>query len=175
MFIALKDLAIQPILISKALAPGVVDLRTPDFRQTGVLQVEAVASLVSEEIRIQGNLEVRIEMECSRCLEPMQLPVNKSFDLFYCSSKKLIPTSKDEEIELKPEELDVGFFVGAGLEINDTLREQILIEIPMKPVCSPECRGLCPECGANLNTETCNCEKERVDPRWEQLKGSKGS
>lgn len=170
MFIALKELAIQPIVISQALEPGVVDLRSPDFRQSGPLTVEAVASLVSEEIRIQGRLAVRIDTECSRCLERMPIAVEKEFDLFYRAHKSRSPVKRDEEIELKRPELDVGFYVGVGLEFNDALREQILIEMPMKPVCNPACQGLCPQCGVNLNTSYCSCSRENVDPRWTGLK-----
>ncbi len=173
MFIALKDLAIQPIEISEVLEPGALDLRSSDFRQKGRLVVEAVASMVSAEVRIKGRLEVEMEASCSRCLEPMRVPVKKSFDLFYRSHKTLPPTRRDEEIELQQPDLEVGFYVGAGLEFDDALREQILIEMPMKPVCEPNCRGLCPQCGANLNTAPCQCEVEDLDPRWVGLKSLK--
>ncbi|MBZ5552687.1 MAG: DUF177 domain-containing protein [Acidobacteriia bacterium] len=173
MFIALKDLAIQPIVISEVLEPGVVDLRSADFRQSGHLSVEAVASLVSEEVRIEGTLEVEIETACSRCLESMRIPVKKSFDLFYRSHKSMGPVERDEEIELRRPDLDVGFYVGTGLELVDTLREQILIELPMKPVCQVGCQGLCPHCGANRNLASCSCGDEEFDPRWAGLSGLK--
>jgi uncharacterized protein len=169
MFIALKDLATQPIIISEVLEPGVVDLRSDDFKQSGPLVVEAVASLVSEEVRVKGILEVEVETGCSRCLEPLKIPVRKSFDLFYRSHKSVGPVRRDEEIELKPPDLDIGFYVGAGLEFNDTLREQILIELPMKPICQPGCQGLCPQCGANRNVTPCGCAEAELDPRWASL------
>jgi uncharacterized protein len=169
MFIALKDLATQPIIISEVLEPGVVDLRSDDFKQSGPLVVEAVASLVSEEVRVKGLLEVEVETGCSRCLEPLKIPVRKSFDLFYRSHKSVGPVRRDEEIELKPPDLDIGFYVGAGLEFNDTLREQILIELPMKPICQPGCQGLCPQCGANRNVTPCDCAEAELDPRWASL------
>ncbi|MDD5543546.1 MAG: DUF177 domain-containing protein [Acidobacteriia bacterium] len=172
MLIALKDLAVQPVVISEVLRAGAIDLRSPDFRQVGVLIVEAVASLVSDEIRVQGELQVRIEMECSRCLERMEVPVQKTFDLFYRPSRTLQPTSRGEEIELRRPELDVGFFVGDKLEFNDALRELILIEMPMKAMCRPDCLGLCLQCGTNLNTGTCACSGGATDPRWAQLKAS---
>jgi uncharacterized protein len=169
MIIALKDLAIQPIIISEVLGPGVVDLRSGDFKQTGPLLVEAVASLVSEEVRVKGTLEVEVETGCSRCLEPMKIPVKKSFDLFYRSHKSVGPIRQDEEIELKSPDLDIGFYVGAGMEFNDTLREQILIELPMKPICQLGCQGLCPHCGANRNIAPCGCADAEWDPRWASL------
>lgn len=173
MFIALKDLAVQPVVISEVLKAGAVDLRSPDFRQVGVLTVEAVASLVSEEVRVRGELQVRVETECSRCLERMGIPVHKPFDLFYRPSRTLQPTSRGEEIELKRPELDVGFMVGDKLEFNDTLRELILMEMPMKPICRPDCRGLCLQCGTNLNAGTCGCSAEEVDPQWSPLRALK--
>lgn len=169
MYIALKDLAIQPFVISEVLEPGCIDLRSADFRQKGPLIVEAVASLVSEEVRLKGTLEVLVETACSRCLEPMQIAVKKAFDLFYRSHKSTAPLKRDEEIELKRFDLDVGFYVGTGLELNDTLREQILIEMPMKPICHSGCLGLCPHCGANRNFSPCECEEQEFDPRWSGL------
>lgn len=170
MFISVKDLAIQPVRISEVLAPGIVDLRSVEFTQSGPLLVEAVATLISGEIRIQGRLEVQVETFCSRCLESMQLPVQKGFDLFYRSHQTLPDVKRVEEIELKSSELDVGFYVGGGLELKDTLREQVLIEMPMKPVCRPDCQGLCSHCGVNLNLASCHCVAEGDDPRGVELK-----
>jgi uncharacterized protein len=103
----------------------------------------------------------------------MEIPIKKAFDLFHRSSRTLEPTARDEEIELKPGELDVGFFAGEGLEFNDSLRELILMEVPMKPVCRLDCRGLCPQCGANLNAGQCACPVEEADPRWAKLQALK--
>lgn len=175
MFIAVKDLTIQPVVISEALNPGIVDLRSSEFTQSSPLVVEAVATLISEEIRIKGQLGVEVETLCCRCLESMHIPVKKSFDLFYRSHQTQSDVKRDEEIELKSSELDVGFYVGRGLEFNDTLREQVLIEMPMKPVCRPDCRGLCPQCGANMNLAPCHCLPQIGDPRWMGLKALKKS
>jgi uncharacterized protein len=75
--------------------------------------------------------------------------------------------------EVKSEEEDY-FFVDSNatfFEIDDLVREAIILSLPLKPLCSEDCKGLCPICGTDLNRSQCSCVKERTDPRWDQLKG----
>lgn len=154
MFIDFKELALKPLVISTSLRPGVVDLKSKDITQHGQLNVEAVAELVSQEVRIRGHLAVQLQVPCSRCLEPLLVSIDKPFDLFYRSLKTI---AREEEIELTDSDMHVVFFSGNGLEFNDVLAEQILIEVPMKAICREGCKGLCPQCGTNWNVESCPC------------------
>ncbi len=77
--------------------------------------------------------------------------------------------SRDEEIALATEDLEVGFYQEDGLFLADVVAEQIHLSLPMKVVCREECRGLCPGCGANLNRERCRCGPRAVDPRLAPL------
>ncbi len=72
--------------------------------------------------------------------------------------------------ELKGDEMDTGFYTGSEINLHDILKEQILLNIHMKPLCDENCKGICPKCGKDLNTESCFCEEKDIDPRLEVLK-----
>jgi len=147
MFLDVKELAVRKIRIRKSYAPGTVDYRTGDFRQAEPLEVRATAELVEGQIRVTGELHTRLEMVCARCLEPVHEDISREFDLFY---KPLATMTKEEEERLK-------------------LDEQVLLALPMKAICRSDCRGLCPQCGVNLNNEECRCESHAADPRMAPL------
>ncbi|MBI5187527.1 MAG: DUF177 domain-containing protein, partial [Nitrospirae bacterium] len=67
-------------------------------------------------------------------------------------------------------ELDMGFYSGEELELLDLIKEQVMLNLPMKPLCSDSCKGICPQCGTDLNEGNCGCSREDIDPRLEVLK-----
>lgn len=166
MFLHVKELAVQKIRVRQSFAPGAVDYHTNDFRQIEPLEVRATAEMVEDQIRISGELHTRLEMVCARCLEPVQEEVDREFDLCY---RPLDVVAKEEELRLDGEETEIGFFTGDGLFLADVLAEQVLLAIPMKVICRSDCRGLCPLCGANLNSDECRCESHSSDPRLAPL------
>jgi uncharacterized protein len=166
MFLAVKELAIQKIRLRQSYAPGAVDYRTTDFRQVDPLEVRATAELLDDQIRISGELHTRLEMVCARCLEPVQEEISRDFDLFY---RPLQPVNPDEEVRLKNQDTEIGFYEGEGMFLTDVLAEQVLLAIPIKVICRSDCRGLCPSCGANLNADECRCEKQATDARLTPL------
>jgi len=167
MFLDIKDLAVRKVHIRKEYAPGSIDYGISEVRQAGVLEVTATAELLDGQIRIAGNLETKIEMVCARCLESVIEEVHKDFDLFYQPLPKT--GMKHEEERLKDDDTEIGFFEGEGLFLADVLKEQVLLSLPMKVICQSDCRGLCPNCGANLNHEECRCETHASDPRLAPL------
>ncbi len=116
-------------------------------------------------VRVQGGLLVRgtvesqLGLECVRCLEPFVLPI----------TLELEETFRLPGAGPRP---DVSYAVGndGWLDLAPLLREQAWVAIPMKPLCSPDCKGLCPQCGTNLNLESCTCESMRLDQRLALLK-----
>ena len=155
MFLDVKELAVRKIRIRKSYAPGTVDYHTGDFRQVEPLEVRAAAEVLEGQIRITGELHTRLEMTCARCLEPVNEDVARDFDLFY---RPLASMTKEEEERLKLDDTEIAFFEGEGLFLADVLAEQVLLALPMKAICRSDCRGLCPQCGVNLNNEECRCE-----------------
>jgi uncharacterized protein len=67
-------------------------------------------------------------------------------------------------------EAEVGYYEGDGILLEDALREQVLLEAPIRAICREDCKGLCPHCGANLNQQQCSCAEPLEDPRWAALK-----
>jgi uncharacterized protein len=166
MFLDVKELAARKLRIRKSFAPGAVDYHTSDFRQSEPLEVRATAELIEGQIRITGDLHTRVELVCARCLEPVTEEVAREFDLFY---KPIATMTKEEEERLKLDDTEIAFFKGDGLFLTDVLAEQVLLALPMKAICRSDCRGLCPQCGVNLNNEECRCEAHVGDPRMAPL------
>lgn len=166
MFIGVKELERHKLTFREEFPPGTIDFRTGEFRQAAPLRVEVSAELNGREIHIVGRLATRLEMVCARCLEPLTQELAPSFELTY---RPVAAISREEEVELTPEAAEVGFYTGEGLFLADILAEQVHLALPMKVLCREDCRGLCPECGANLNRERCRCGPRAVDPRLAPL------
>ncbi|MGB8476192.1 MAG: DUF177 domain-containing protein [Candidatus Acidiferrum sp.] len=165
-FLDVKELAVRKLRIRKSYAPASIDYHSSEIKQVVALDVNATAELLEGQIRIEGQLETKIEMSCARCLEPVVEDMNRSFDLFYAPLPK---GAKPKEDRLKDDDTEIGFYEGDGLFLADVLREQVLLALPLKVICQSDCRGLCPNCGANLNHEECRCETHSTDPRLAPL------
>jgi len=174
MLIRVKELELRKLEFNEDLAPGMVDFGS-ELRQVGALHSEGRAEVVVEhrghrndveDIRLVGKLDVTVEMLCARCLEPVQHEVNWSFDLLY---RPQGVDRRGEEVSISEAETEIGYYQGEGLLLEDVLREQVLLATPVKSLCREDCKGLCPQCGRNLNHERCSCEQHPSDPRWEAL------
>jgi uncharacterized protein len=158
MLITAEELALHSVTIDKAYPVGDLDRRSDGFRQLSDLRLHAQAELVGSEIRIRGRFGTRVQVECDRCASPVELPLEESFDLYY---RPMSSITREEEIEIPADELEVGFYSGKGVEVSDLVKERVILALPMKILCQPDCQGLCPVCGANLNVERCQCR-----PMW---------
>ena len=121
-----------------------------------------------EKFRLVGTARTVLEQACSRCLEPYPMPVDAPFDVRFLPASAM-PT--EQEREMQEEDVDTSYYRDDRIDLNELLREQFYLALPMKPLCGDDCKGLCPQCGTNLNTETCNCAPEWEDPRLAPLKG----
>ena len=166
MFLDVNELAIRKLRLRRTYAPGTLDYHTADFRQVEPLEVQATAEAIEGQIRISGELHTKLELVCARCLEPVTEEVSREFDLFYRPMKSM---TDEEEARLKLDDTEIAFFEGDGLFLADVLAEQVLLALPMKVICRGDCRGLCPYCGANLNTDECRCESHATDSRLAPL------
>jgi uncharacterized protein len=107
-----------------------------------------------DSILVRGQLQGELLYACSRCLDAFTGPLEATFDLLLKAGR---PAISELDVELDAGELDEDYFPGDELDINVLLREQILLALPLKPLCREECQGLCRQCGANLNREQCSC------------------
>jgi len=167
-FVDLKDLTDEKISLGGAFQPGKIDFESETMLQVGPLTWAATAQRSGSEIRIAGSLQVPVELSCSRCLEPAGQEISWQFDLFFRQRDELT-FEEDHEIELEERDTQTAFFTGTQLAIGDILREQVLLALPMKALCSVDCKGLCPTCGTNLNFNSCRCRGEQFSPHMEQL------
>jgi uncharacterized protein len=107
-----------------------------------------------------------METDCDRCLEPAACPVEGDFELNY----RPVAEGYGEETAIDASEAEMGFYEGGGVELNDVLREYVLLSLPMQRLCRPDCKGVCPVCGKNRNLSQCQCQTEAADDRWSALK-----
>jgi len=105
------------------------------------------------DVLVRGALSGKLKLTCSRCLETFEAKVAADFDLLLLPR----PEQTTSREELTPEDLDLDYYSGEVVDLESLLKEQIVLMVPLKPLCAEDCRGLCPRCGANLNRESCNC------------------
>jgi uncharacterized protein len=120
-----------------------------------------------DKFRLEGTVRSELELPCSRCLEPYRLPIDAAFDIRYLPASQ---ASTDVEQEVGEGDLETSFYRDDEIDVNELLREQFYLALPMKPLCSDACKGLCPQCGTNLNTGTCDCAPGWQDPRLAALR-----
>ena len=120
--------------------------------------------------RLAGSLVATVEFECVRCLEPFRMDFEEALDLLFLPSSANQGPSKEEERELRDEDLAVSFYQDDRIDLSLLIREQIYLALPMKPICRVDCLGLCPDCGTNMNLSPCSCARGTVDPRLANLK-----
>lgn len=116
-------------------------------------------------LRVRGTIETRLMLTCSRCLEAFPLPVQSRFDVTYAS---IVPAGDD--VELGARDLAVCHLEGDTVDLAEMVHEQVVLAIPMAPLCRPDCKGLCPHCGADLNQGPCGCGAGAGDPRFAVLR-----
>jgi DUF177 domain-containing protein len=121
--------------------------------------------------RMVGRVNGEIELSCSRCLEPFTMPVAGSFDLRYIPRAE---NAGEGEREVGEDDLTTAFYDDDQIDLGQLVAEQFHLAVPMKPLCSEGCRGLCPHCGTNLNTGTCSCDEKWEDPRLAALRDLSG-
>jgi uncharacterized protein len=119
------------------------------------------AENIAGEIQVTGLLSAGLTINCSRCNTVFQLRLSLPFQEIYSS----LDVPLDEAGEQ-----DIHFFNGPGIDLTPEALRALFAELPMKPLCREDCRGLCPVCGVDLNLRQCSCEIKEIDPRWEMLR-----
>ncbi len=137
----------------------------------GNLTVSLMLEKVGERVRITGEVSFKVKFLCARCLEPFSQGISFPLNIVYePESSRVIK----KEVLLKEEETDTFYYGKEGIiELGNAIREYVIISLPAKPLCRPDCSGLCPICGKKLNQGQCQCQSQRVDPRFSKLKDLK--
>ena len=161
----------QPVgHFSRTFEPGEVGPPEEAYRIVAPVQLDFDIHKDKDRFRLQGTTKTELELPCSRCLEPFRLPVDAAFDLRYHPATEM---SLDEEREVPDEDLETSYYRDDQIDLNELLREQFFLSLPMKPLCQDACRGLCPQCGTNLNRDGCQCSPAWEDPRLAPLRALK--
>jgi uncharacterized protein len=170
MFLSVKELEVRKVSFDETFAPGKIDFTEEDLVQGSPLLAVGTAEMVEEseaQIHVQGQYSVEMTAQCDRCLGSARFPLKAGFDLYYRPASDI---AREEEIELDEGEVELAFYEGKGLELEDILREQILLALPMQRVCSEACKGICPVCGKNRNESACECRVEPAKDLWGALR-----
>jgi uncharacterized protein len=175
MFLDIKELELHPLDFEEEFQPDVIDLGG-EARQSTPLRAAGHAEVVEEhhgkhqvikDIRLRGRLSTGLELQCARCLEPVKQDILREFELLY---RPLGADAGRDELSVTDAEAEIGYYEGDGILLEDVLREQALLALPLKVTCREDCKGLCLHCGKNLNEEKCSCSVPMEDPRWATLK-----
>src|SRR4051812_28989107 len=126
-----------------------------------------------QHFQLNGSVATVLELPCSRCLEPFTTAIDSHFDLRYQPHAHPAESGHDAERQIEEDDLSTAFYDDDQIDLGQLMREQFYLALPMKPLCSDACRGLCPVCGINLNRGTCDCKREWDDPRLAVLKALK--
>jgi uncharacterized protein len=147
----------------------VFDTQDDEYRVVAPVELSLdIEKARGEAFQVSGRVRTRLELSCSRCLEAFEVPVDTDFELRYVPQTE---NAGESEREIAEDDLTTAYYREGMLDIGDLLREQLQLALPMKPLCREACRGLCPECGTNLNRATCDCVPKWEGARLAPLKG----
>ena len=132
----------------------------------GEIKFEGAVEKHSYQIEIAGNIKGAAQINCGRCLMPVETAIDIPFKSSYVSSEY---ESHEKEIQIGGDDLDVDFYQDETIHLAALVREQIILNVPETALCKPDCQGLCQKCGANKNEKKCNCSEREIDPRLKVL------
>lgn len=167
MFVSVTDLQLRNLDFDLKIAPGKLDLLDDSLRQESDLAAKGTASFnaATREILVEGTLSVAVSFACDRCLERVRKEIRKPFRLEYLP-EDLGPV--EDEREIGEADADIGFYAGDGLELDDVLRELVILEMPMRRVCEPDCAEVAEK---RLGVPPASGDSARRDSRWDALGG----
>jgi len=139
------------------------------FRPRGPVEVDLDADRRGEQITLRGRAAIEAEQDCARCARAF--PFRLEAEVLVFSDRRGSDVPEDEEALER--EGDVLYHDGIELDLDEPLRQALILEVPVVQLCRPDCRGLCPHCGRDLNEGPCSCAPPAGDPRWEGLKSLK--
>ncbi len=164
MKILIDDLTSQPLHIRRDIPAGYYGEEIVLLEPAGI-DIEIVKS--GEKVEISGGVSAAAELVCSRCLGKFRFEIEARHDLCYLPSRE---RGEEENVRLNREELSVIYYTEPVINLYEDIRQTMHIVIPFKPVCSKDCRGLCPSCGADLNKTACGCKSSGENLQFAKLK-----
>lgn len=146
-------------------ALGIVDT---ELSVTQLVEIDSQFYKIDQEVVVQGSLRSAVHLTCSRCAEEFEQPLSVALDAVYLPVQAI---SSERTKELEQGEIDVYAYAEPVLDITEMVRDKLFFSIPLQPYCMVGCKGLCPSCGVNRNTISCQCAEEKLGSPFEPLKG----
>lgn len=165
MILDLRGLEEFPASVSLTAGPESFSPFAEGVTQITRIRVDLTIQKTGEEFFCQARVVGQVSMECARCLAEFPLELVGKTDFIVTDNASRVEGKMDEDSEEY-----VLMTSDQCADLGDLVRQEMLLAMPMKPVCNEECKGLCPRCGVNLNNETCGCKVVRIDSRWQGLK-----
>ncbi len=138
------------------------------------LKISVKAFKIRELFEVEGHFETHIRISCSRCLKDFDTPMASDFALTYAREVPgLMDVLDEKEIELKLEDVGLLYFRGEEINLQQGIEEQVVMALPVRPLCAQNCKGLCPHCGSDLNQKECACEHTARSNQFAVLKNLK--
>ena len=157
----------KPTHLSIEIESRECDLPADIGKVTAPISLDTDAEKIQTEVRLTGRIRAQIEMTCSRCLRQYQERIDDAFEVIYLPHRE--PEHHADEVELTEEDVNVSYYHDEAISLIELVREQLLLWLPVKPLCREDCAGLCSSCGQDLNDGACRCPKQPKDPRLAAL------
>jgi uncharacterized protein len=170
MFIDLNSVSTGSADLSFTLPAESIQLETESIELTSPAELSMHVEKASDRTRLSGVINVEIAADCTRCLAAVKLNEPIEFEADFVPPEHF---SDAAEHEVAGEDLNLDIVEDDRIDLNRLVQEQILLALPEKVLCRPDCKGLCPKCGADRNLIDCKCDDNEIDPRWEALRSLK--
>lgn len=156
--------------------PGLADLeKSGEARFATPLAIDLSARITGGQVEVKGTLGLTVEQPCGRCLEPFTGELSTTIELFFVDeAEQHQETEEGEEVELTEEALSKETFSGDRIDLTQYIQDEVVMALPQTPLCSNTCKGLCRECGKDLNKGACGCDTSTCHPAFAKLKVLKG-
>lgn len=167
MIVKLADIEDRLVVKGETTSLPFKDLEERQFFIDSPVLFELVITRQVDSLRITGPVRSDVTMVCSRCLERFSCAVDANLDI-ELKPKNLLP--QGNEVELKSDDLDIYYYEGDEIDIDPLIVDEVLLGLPMRPLCREDCAGLCQTCGKNMNVESCACHRTVNTVLGEKLK-----
>ncbi|MEZ4599090.1 MAG: DUF177 domain-containing protein [Syntrophotaleaceae bacterium] len=137
------------------------------------VKVHLRAFRLQEMVEVEGQVETIARFPCSRCLNEFDLKVEEGFAVAFTRQLPEVQDEEEEGAELTAEDMGLILFQGDEIDLTDAIQEQVVMALPVRPLCRPECKGLCSQCGADLNLGDCGCDRGDFNIKFSVLKDFK--
>jgi len=152
----------------------VARINDPQIQFVGPINYQLRLVRAHDMVEVDASIDAEIELSCGYCLKRFIEPLSESFSLTFATRLPSVVDEFDEEgVELSAEEMGIDLLEGDELNLAEPLLENILVAMPLHPLCNDDCKGLCPNCGIDRNVGTCQCAQPQFDTRFAALKNLK--